>query len=347
MNLKLASKSDIPINNVTRESPWIFSLVALGIGGVLFALVVIELVFRLVGLDHQPTLWNDRPQRYYAPEKAVTFQDFPHRATKLPGSVRIAVVGDSFAFGPYMQFDDTFPKRLERFLNLNSDQPRVEVINYGMPQYSTSNEIELVKKAIEEQADLVILQITLNDPELKPLRPDGIIQHDNSIVLPEGWLFRHWRSLRYATSLVLNTQSHQQYKNYYLSLYSNKDTWNSFAQSLRTIENLTRRANVALGAVIFPLFGYMVDDYNPFLAIHKKIGRELKRIRTRHLDLAESYRNIPVERLQVLPGTDRHPNEIAHRIAAERILDWLPIFDKLPDAIFPRVTKTERIGPKL
>ena len=34
-------------------------------------------------------------------------------------------------------------------------------------------------------------------------------------------------------------------------------------------------------------------------------------------------RGIPDERLQIRPGVDGHPNEIAHRIAAESLYAWL------------------------
>jgi hypothetical protein len=48
------------------------------------------------------------------------------------------------------------------------------------------------------------------------------------------------------------------------------------------------------------------------------------------IDLSPLYIGIPLERLQVIPGVDRHPNEIAHRMAAERIYLWLEELKLLP-----------------
>ncbi|MFM1848172.1 MAG: hypothetical protein RL417_1646, partial [Pseudomonadota bacterium] len=152
---------------VAPERPSIFvvlgALAALIVGGIAAALIVIEVLFR--SLYQPPIRWNDRPRAYFVPENAVVLTDRAYPAKKNPGTVRIAVVGDSFSFAPYMQFDDTFAKRLERWLNLNEKQPKVEVINYGVPRYSTSHEIAVVERALKEEADLIVLQITLNDPE--------------------------------------------------------------------------------------------------------------------------------------------------------------------------------------
>ncbi|MCX6115883.1 MAG: SGNH/GDSL hydrolase family protein, partial [Proteobacteria bacterium] len=68
-------------------------------------------------------------------------QDYPHAVLKPANVFRIAAIGDSFTFAPYMQFTDTFPKKLAQMLSLNPGNRQVEVINYGVPAYSTSHEI--------------------------------------------------------------------------------------------------------------------------------------------------------------------------------------------------------------
>ncbi len=108
--------------------------------GIVLALLLIEIIFRLLPAHSAPQ-WQDRPLAYFYPEGAQTLQDYNHTAKKPAGALRVAVVGDSFTFGPFMQFDDTFPKRMERWLNLNQNQPKVEVINYGVPRYSTYHEV--------------------------------------------------------------------------------------------------------------------------------------------------------------------------------------------------------------
>lgn len=319
------------------------ALLALVIGGVVAALVVIEILFRL--LYRPPVAWNDRPKGYFIPQNATVLTDRAYSPTKRPGTVRIAVVGDSFSFAPYMQFDDTFAKRLERWLNLNDRQPPVEVINYGVPRYSTSHEIAVVERAIKEQADLVLLQITLNDPEIKPYRPTGLLVDENTgKVKLESGIVRYWRSLGYVVTRIKNTETHRDYVKYFFKLFEGKKTWGNFTKSLQAIVKRCNDAKIPIVATVFPLFGHPVNGEYPFFPLHEKVAGALKELNVPSLDLAENYRDLPLDRLQVIPVADRHPNEIGHRIAAEAMMPWLEGLGLLPKEIFPVRVVPERIG---
>ena len=76
-----------------------------------------------------------------------------------------------------------------------------------------------------------------------------------------------------------------------------------------------------------------MDDRYPFYEIHKKVDALLTSLGVPHLDLSSSFKGIPLERLQVIPGVDRHPNEIAHRMAAEAIYLWLEKEKAVPDEL--------------
>lgn len=319
------------------------ALALLSVGGVCAALIVIEVLFRL--LYHPPVQWNDRPKAYFIPQNATVLTDRAYAPVKKPGTIRIAVVGDSFSFGPYLQFDDTFAKRLERWLNLNEKQPLVEVINYGVPRYSTSHEIAVVERAIKEGADLVVLQITLNDPEIKPYRPTGLLVDEKTGELVESSkLFQYWRSLGYVVRRIENTQTHKDYVKYFFKLFEGKKTWRQFTDSLKAIVARCKKADVPLAAAVFPLFGHPVNADYPFFPLHEKVAGALKALEVPSTDLTEAYRDLPLDRLQVIPVADRHPNEIGHRIAAEAMLPWLQSLRVLPPAVFPARVVPERIG---
>lgn len=312
--------------------------------GISAALVLIEVAFRLFA-PAKPIAWNDRPHSYFVPENAATLQDYSYALTKPDGVYRIAVVGDSFTFAPYMQFDDAFPKRLERWLNLNTQQQKVEVINYGVPRYSTSHEVRITEKAIEQGADLVLLQITLNDPEIKPFWPTGLdLDLDTGKVKLTNPVFHYWKSLAYVITRLENTRTHREYKEYFFRLFRKKDTWHNFSSSIEKIADLGKSRQTPIVAVVFPLFGYVVDDNYPFFPIHQQVTDLLKKVELPHLDITEEYRDIPLDRMQVMPVVDRHPNEIAHRMAAERILGWLTERRLLPEEIVPRRTARLRVG---
>jgi len=314
--------------------------VCLTLGSVLLALGLIELCFRLLPEKTAPK-WNDRPKYYYQHNLSSTLQDFPYSSTKGEGVFRVAVIGDSFSFAPYMQFDDSFPKKLERMLNLNSASKVAEVINYAVPAYSTTHEVPKVKLAVTEQADLIILQITLNDPELKSGTPIGITQFDrfgppkyNKFI---SWLLSWSKLSNFIAQRLHNSDTQRAYKEYFIDLFDNPRSWNSFRSALTEISKISRESKTKVVAVVFPLFGLPLDDNYPFHGIHKKVSEALSQLEIPQHDISEIYKGIPLERLQVLPGEDRHPNEIAHRMAAEEIYSWLVKQNLIPEAL--RISK--------
>jgi hypothetical protein len=60
------------------------------------------------------------------------------------------------------------------------------------------------------------------------------------------------------------------------------------------------------------------------------------------LDLRSHFQGIDVYRLQLIPGKDTHPNEIAHRIAAEAILRFLNQRHLIPDQFIPNTVLKDR-----
>ncbi len=309
--------------------------------GVVFSLVLFEVAFRLFASESSHQLssadapaWRDRPDHFYVPENSIDNRDFRYAAAKTPGTFRIVVVGDSFTFGGKVQFDDTFPKRLERMLNLNTAQRKVEVLNWGVPGFSTRNEELLVRRAVRDfAADLVLLEITLNDPEFKPYRVTHSFQDNQGDVVLSHWVFNYWKSLGYVTRRIFNTITHEDYKDYYFELYENPKTWHNFTIGIRNVHKLAAAGEIPVLAVIFPLFSHPLDQRYPFKPLHEKIGNYLKEQSFPFIDLLPGYQDIPPERLQAIPGKDSHPNEIANRIAADTIYRGLVAGDYIPEDI--------------
>ncbi len=344
MNNETSSLAESP-----RPSLFLGVLVplAMTLFGVLASLVIIEIAFRFA-TPPPPVKWKDRPASYFIGESSLTLQDYPHAPKKPPQTYRIAAIGDSFTFAPYMQFDDAYPKRLERWFNLNNSQSKVEVINYGVPAYSTSHEVPVVKTAIEEGADLIIMQITLNDPEIKPYTPQQLFLDRNKFgeLQLEGTIYQYWRSLAFVKTRLHNRETRKNYKKKFFDLFEKEDTWNNFKNSWTKIASIKTERSVPMVAVIFPLFGYPVDNDYPFWPLHEKVKGLLDSLSVPSLDVTEIYRNIPLERLQVLPGEDFHPNEIAHRMAAEAMYKWLAQNKVVPESIVARSQSERRIGLK-
>ena len=81
---------------------------------------------------------------------------------KPPGEFRIVILGDSFAEGYTVEFDELFSEILKR--RLNKEGYRTEVINLGVAGYSTDQELLLYQSDGKRyRPDLTILMFYYND----------------------------------------------------------------------------------------------------------------------------------------------------------------------------------------
>lgn len=306
--------------------------------GIAIAFGLIEIAYRWSS-SHQAIEWSDRPLFYVKDRNAVTMQGPAYAPQKPEGIFRVAVVGDSFSFAPYMQFTDTFSYKLQELLNVNGGARRAEVINYGVPAYSTSHEIAVAERAVAEGADLVILQITLNDPELKLHRPTGITENMNDHFgpfEPKGKLKRIcsvWTSLCWVLVRLHNNKTRTAYVDYFSGLYTNPRTWEPYKAAMKRLVKIPKEKKIPIVAVVFPLFGLPMDAKYPFYPVHAQVKSLLDTLQVPNADVSSIYMNIPLERLQVIPGVDRHPNEIAHRMAAEHLYLWLEKMSLVPEEL--------------
>ncbi len=317
----------------TREALRLLFVVLFGI---VASLVLVEAAFRMLAPSLAPVKWSDRPHFFYVPPQAKTLQDFERTEQKPAQTFRIMVVGDSFTFGPKMQFDDTFSKRLERILSMNDGPLKAQVLNFGISGYSTADEVNVIKKAKDWNADLVLLQITLNDPELQTLRASGgnakrfgplRIDREHTPLL------YYWKSLGYVAQRLHASATRRRYRDYFFDLFDNARTWGPFKEAFEEIARVRDQTGIPVRAVLFPLMSFGFDDSYPFTDIHSKISALCAGLKIPMLDLFGAYRNIPAERMQVVPVGDPHPNEIAHRIAAEQIYTWLAWENVIPESL--------------
>jgi hypothetical protein len=241
-----------------------------------------------------------------------------------------------------MQYQDTFVKKLEGFLNLNAGTLRVEVLNMGVSGASTADEVRIVDQALELDSDLVILQITLNDaePKLLTAREKAELYDAPYLSLP---IFTAWRSLGFVARRIHNTTTVDRYIDYHSKYFRDPVTFKRFDDALKMMKEHTKHRGVTLVAVVFPLFDFLINDRYPFKESHEIINGALRAHSIPALDLREAYRGIPPERLQVIPQKDNHPNEIAHRIAAEQLLAFLGARELIPKEVLPqRVYRARR-----
>ncbi len=246
---------------------------------------------------------------------------------KLPGTYRVLVVGDSFTWGDGVHPEDVYPSRLERRLNERESELEFEVVNWSHTGWNTAQAFSSVKGSIGWlEPDLLILGFVLNDAE--PFRP---AEHEAM----RTELGRH--SPRNALSVLLhgrsrvyrlfwerleNTRQRRAFTAYYHSLYEGPG-WAECQAALKKFKNRSQQNGVPLLLVVFPIFDSQLDASYPYVDLHRKVRRAAKEIGIPSLDLLRAYRGIDARRLAVTPFTDPHPNELAHRVAADRLVRYL------------------------
>lgn len=307
---------------------------------VLLLLILTEAMFRLLSPPAVTADTSDRPRWYYVPARSFEHKDYSYEKTKPEGVFRIAAIGDSFTFPPSMQFDDAWPKRLERMLNLN-DRGRsgqAEVINFGEWGGSSLSEVRDVKQALSYSPDLIVLEITLNDPPLKHYDDEVRRLFHSFTISPEhNWLLYYWKSLGYLVTRFNNAQSHRKYIEFHRALFERGDTWRAFGADLRFMNELCRAQGVKFAAFVFPFVHYGFGAEYPLADVHQKIDFLLDSFPIPHLDLLPAFDGVNPQRMVIEPNGDMHPNEIAHRIVADAVYNWLEREELIPPAI--RISK--------
>lgn len=264
------------------------------------------------------------------------------------------VVGDSFTEGAGLSFDDSFPKRLERYLNCFGNEQKItyQVMNMSWHGRSTPKEVRLLKEyATQFHPDLVILAYCLNDAEdldvkdeiwrLKKLHPARLFKR------PRGWkgvLYDHSALAKLILRRTHITRNNRCYKRYYKEIYRDDyQGWKKTQEALLELGNLSRSYGIPAKVLIFPLFSHSLGDDYPFKRIHNKVHRALIKAGLPYIDLLPYYTNMNHIRLEYIPDKDPHPDEIAHRIAAETLFRDLMQSGLLPggkklvgDVAFPQ-----------
>ncbi len=211
-----------------RQRFWRVRLLAI-ILGTGIAVVLAEGTLRLFGLDFaapyqsnaagivtlnpRARFWNLTEGRVLVTTNSAGFHDHEHSVKKPPGTLRIAVLGDSFTEALQVPITSAFWSVIEREL---ADCPSrhgrsVEVLSFGISGYGTTQELQMLRQVVwSYEPDIVLLaflpgnDVRNNSRELEPdqARPfydlvDGRLELDDSFRddadrrrRQESWTFR-------------------------------------------------------------------------------------------------------------------------------------------------------------
>lgn len=259
---------------------------------------------------------------YFAADNRVVYEINEHGmrgparpVQKAPGVFRVLCLGDSITFGEGVRYPDTYPAQLERLLAAATPGRQVEVLDAGVQGYGTKDEAAFyLLRGGQFHPDVVTLGFFLNDAAefAETICQNEAMTKDAVLSLPAR-VSRVWEIFerrRYAARLQ---------RDYFDSIRRsfNSPRWAECREVLSGMTQVAREDSFRLVVVLFPVL-WDLDAAYPFDDLHALIAAACREAGCEFIDLLEVYRGHRAEDLWVHP-TDQHPNEIAHRLAAERI----------------------------
>ncbi len=315
----------------------------LALWAVALSLVAIEIVLRLMS-DRTPNPLADRSRTFY--DQAISrMSPWARGETNV---LRIAVIGDSFTRGVGVQMDDRYGDRIERMLNMNEGPLPARVTVYGRSGSTSFQQIGMLRHALERKPDIVILGICINDTE-DWTRP-GEIRAWRDEWMPgelsgfQALCVRHSRVAAFVVERMRAMRSLQGCIHYYRHIYD--PDYSGVARFRNSLE-IFRDECAARGAVFVPvILPYLSFDFSPgrypLQFAHDHIHEICDGLGVEYIDLLPAFRGTRPDRMQVIPGIDPHPSEIAHRIAAEAIVDYLLEHRHLDAAYRPKERRSSQ-----
>jgi lysophospholipase L1-like esterase len=325
---------------------------ALALASVCVTLVVLEVGFRLthvsvgtVQINRATVRPSTNPRLRFELEPGSSVQaEVEYRVNagglrgpevsieKPQGVRRVALLGDSIAFGYWVADEDGLARQLESMLNeVRGPGPRVEVLNFGVPGYNLDQEIETLRsRALRFDPDVVVLAFCLNDLE-------GIFSYELGLVqdratrretllgrLREGVLSRSsffaWLEYRLAELearrrfvRVRNPLSGPEYE---ARVEGQKEGLRGKFNVVRAI--LAPRGIEGVVAV-FPSFTGAWDSY-PYAALHRVVTEAASKAGLIAVDLFDCYAGYHYRAVRV---DVVHPSPLGHRVAAHALRDAL------------------------
>jgi lysophospholipase L1-like esterase len=243
-----------------------------------------------------------------------------------PRARRVVVIGDSFTEGWGVREDDAYPRVLEGLLNA-AEPGSWEVLNCGrsnsdFPALYTS----LFKRVLALEPDLVVYGMVLNDPvQTTPMRSRRPSAYDwmGGHELPGEESAPVWARSRL---LALARQRWESYRlgqattEWYLDLFgeSNAAGWQETKGYIGQMNEEMRRRRGRFLLALWPL-SVGLEGHYPFATVHEKIAAFCAGSGIPFHDLLPKLKGRQSLSLWVHPVIDMHPNEVAHRLAAESL----------------------------
>ncbi len=166
--------------------------------------------------------------------------DDQYNVERQDGIKRIMVLGDSFALGWGVPFNDIFSEQLQR--KLGESYKNIEVINTGVGNYNSVMQTEFFKtNGVKFNPDLVVLMFSFNDAEPTP----KLVSKTELTLKTNFYLYSFFFNLW--LTAVANLDPDFKWENYYANLYSkNSTSMNENKEALNELVHIAKKKNIKI-----------------------------------------------------------------------------------------------------
>lgn len=255
------------------------------------------------------------------------FRDEDFSIERIPGTLRIAFVGDSFGFGAGVEAGYSVPDLLEPLLSERMGCP-VEVLNFSTPGYSARHEHRLLRQQVMDyHPDLVLVWYFLNDAKGAP----EFLKFLGSDEKDRRYYFRTLGKIS-ALARLLGRRLDARKRNrdiltYYRDAYEpTSEEWAETRKSLAGMAETLARHEVPGVLFVHPMLFRLEFNY-PFADLHAQVVTTANELGIEAHDLLPAFEGRSSTELWVHPS-DQHPNEVGQKIGADFAVG--PISERLP-----------------
>jgi lysophospholipase L1-like esterase len=246
----------------------------------------------------------------------------PRVAAKQPGEFRIVVLGDSFTFGPGVEYEHLYTSLLRS--RLARAHPEVSVINLAVEGYNIMQyQAVLEEVALKLQPDLLVLAMfPVNDFELGDYENHRRIAAGAEPHLPWYLSLYSYRAYLYRVPDLAAKALHRVLP---ATEKAPDQGWELNVAALKEIHAVAQGRSLPLAVALLP----HTKGLETQRAIFARVKAVCEAERLDCLDLLEVVQGLGVrDGALVLNAIDSHPNDEYHRIIAAqlapRLAPWLP-----------------------
>lgn len=266
----------------------------------------------------------------------LNIRDREYAAVTPPGTLRMAMFGDSFVLGEGVPIEKTLSRQTVRLLG-----PKYELLNMGSSGWNTHQELQSLEYYVPiVHAKRAIVVFTANDVEVTPelesrqtfindlinIRDEHLARHEEHV-----WYNGHSRLLRFIGGSLEMRRIGNETIQWYKDMYDERHNKFNLVNFSRYLKRMADRTDCEVVYVLYPLMEGLEGEY-PLAEVHAKVAKMAENAGLPVLDLAPAFAGQKTSDMWV-HESDHHPNGKAQAIAAKALVEWLhtlPGFLDLP-----------------